>query len=107
MTGRVYISGAITGTVGYLERFSKAEEKMKALGYHVINPARIMAEFPTEAMSYEDYVDVSLCLLKMCDGIYMIPGWENSKGARLENTYAKSVDMVVIEEGDGGELAYS
>ena len=77
MIGRVYISGAITGTVGYLERFSIAEEKLKTLGYH-----------------------------KMCDGIYMIPGWEDSRGAKLEYTYARCVDMVVIEEGDGG-LVYS
>ena len=107
MTGRVYISGAITGVADYLEWFSLAEGEMKALGYHVINPARVMAELPADAMLYDDYIDVSLCLLRMCDAIYMIPGWEDSRGANLEYTYARCVDMVVIEEGDDGKLVYS
>ena len=43
----VYISGAISGTTDYMERFEKAENKLKDEGYTVINPAKINSFLPT------------------------------------------------------------
>jgi hypothetical protein len=33
-----------------------------------------------------------------CDTIYLLRGWQNSKGARLERSVARRLGMHVIEE---------
>ena len=51
---KIYISGAITGTDDYMERFAKAEKELTEQGYSVINPAKVNAQLP-EDTSYEEY----------------------------------------------------
>jgi hypothetical protein len=94
---KVYISGAITGTTDYMERFAKAEECLKAQGYTVINPAKVNAQLPDDT-TWEQYMDMSMIMLDMCDGIYMLNGWKESKGAVKEFDYAVSyLDLVMFE----------
>ena len=80
---RVYISGKITGTTDFIERFAKAEEKLKSKGYAVLNPAHANSYMP-EDTTWEEYMKVSMTLLQMADAIYMLNGWEDSKGAKQE-----------------------
>ena len=80
---RVYISGKITGTTDFIERFAKAEEKLKSEGYAVLNPAHANSYMP-EDTTWEEYMKVSMTLLQMADAIYMLNGWEDSKGAKQE-----------------------
>lgn len=94
---RIYISGAITGTDDFMERFQKAEEKLKEAGHMVYNPARANSYMP-DGTSYEEYMKVSFCLLDLADTIYMLEGWENSKGARRELEYAKEKGKAIIFE---------
>lgn len=93
---RIYISGGITNVPDYWERFMRAEEKLTALGYEVINPARVNAELPP--MEWEEYMSMSLLMLSMADGIYMTSGWKNSRGACMEYGYAVAKGMRVMEE---------
>ena len=94
---RVYISGPITGTTDYMERFAKAEEKLKARGFSVVNPAKVNAQLP-EDTTYEEYMKMSICMLKMCNAIYMLPKWERSNGAKLEHITAKQLRITVMME---------
>lgn len=84
---RVYISGKITGTTDFMQRFDAAEERLKAEGYAVLNPAKANSYMP-EDTTWEEYMKVSLTLLQMADAIYMLDGWEDSKGARQEYNMA-------------------
>lgn len=97
---RIYISGAITGTKDYLERFMKAERELEAKGYTIINPARVMDQLPE--MKYEEYMSISLMLLDMSDAIYMMKGWKDSKGANREYGYAiaKGKTMYFEQKGE-------
>lgn len=95
---RVYISGKITGTTDFMERFGSAEEKLKFMGYAVLNPAHANSYMP-EDTTWEEYMKVSLTLLQMADAIYMLNGWEDSKGARQEYEFAlSSLGLKVIFE---------
>lgn len=98
---RIYISGPISGTDDWLERFARAEadiEKMHAaIGeeVEVINPARI--DMP-KGTTWQQYIDISLQMLRGCDGIYMLANWRFSKGAKLERLYADGSGMVIFYE---------
>jgi len=94
---RIYLSGAITGTKDYMERFQAMEEKLTQDGYIVFNPAAVNSMMP-EGTTYEEYMRVSLTLLDMCDAIYMMDGWRDSKGANREYGYALAKDMTIVEE---------
>src|SRR5699024_12209691 len=58
----------ITGTTDFMDRFAKAEEKLKAEGYAVLNPAHANSYMP-EDTTWDEYMKVSLTLLQMADAI--------------------------------------
>lgn len=94
---KIYISGAITGTDDYMERFAKAEKELTEQGYSVVNPAKVNAQLP-EDTNYEEYMKMSFCMLTMCDSIYMLKGWEKSCGANREYWYAMGNCKTIICE---------
>ena len=96
-TEHIYISGPITGTSDYMERFGKAEKELTENGYSVINPAKVNAMLPEDA-TWEEYIKVSLTLLSICTGVYMMPGWRESRGAVLEFMQARRNEMQIYED---------
>lgn len=96
---KYYISGGITGIENYMETFKKAEEHLIAQGHSVINPAKVNANLPTDT-TYEQYMKMCYCMLDMCEGIYMLKDWENSRGANREMGYAIAKGLVITEQTD-------
>lgn len=94
---KIYISGAITGTDNYMERFANAEKELAEKGYSVINPAKVNAQLP-EDTSYEEYMKMCFCMIDMCDSICMLKGWDKSCGANRELGYALAKDMIIMYE---------
>lgn len=93
----IYISGKITGTDDYLQRFERAEKHLNTMNItDVINPAKVNSYLPE--LSYNQYIKMSLCMLEMCDTIYMLKDWENSVGAKLEWEFAKANNYKIMYE---------
>lgn len=89
---KVYIAGKVTNNPDYINQFAEAEEELKASGHTVLNPVK------NKGFSYKDCIDMGLCELMKCDGIYMLDGWIGSSGARLEYLYALVTGMVIVEQ---------
>lgn len=94
---KVYISGPITGTKDYMERFSKAQKYLESKGCSVINPALVNSNLPKDT-TYGEYMTMSLDMLVMCDAIYLLNGYEDSKGALIELNTAKRLGRKILYE---------
>ena len=92
---RVYISGPITGVPDYMDKFAEAEKELKEKSYTVVNPAKINYGMP-EDVTYEEYMYIDTSLIELCDAIYMIRGWEMSRGANREYGYALGKGKTII-----------
>lgn len=95
---RVYISGPITGTTDYMRRFEGTESIWKDLGVEVINPVKLNFILP-ETTTHREYMITCIAMLKICDTIFMLRGWESSKGARQELKYAQKHGYQILFEG--------
>lgn len=92
---RIYISGKITGTNDYIERFNKVEFKLLKEDYEIVNPAITLSNLPTST-THAEYMHVSYALLDICDGIYLMDGWRDSKGAIMEYEYALKKELLIL-----------
>ena len=62
-----YLSGPITGHPNYRQEFGDAADELRALGYHIINPAEICQVIPTDQLGYEAIMQIDLVLLEKAD----------------------------------------
>lgn len=92
---KVYIAGPITGVEGYERRFNEAAERIKRLGLEPVNP---IGPGLIDGADYKYYIDRGLKMLMESDVVLLLPGWTKSKGARLEEMYARICGLPVIEE---------
>lgn len=99
---RVYLSGPITGTKGYMKHFAAVEQIIRDKGHEVINPVKNGCVMP-RTTTHDEYMKVCLAQLSCCDGIVMLNGWKESSGAREEFCYAvdKRIPIFFEEENDG------
>lgn len=90
----VYISGPMEGVENYEENFRKAEEKLTKEGYEAVNPATV----DVSGMSREEILDMDLVLLRECNCIYLLKGWQQSCGANREYGFAVGNYMEILQE---------
>lgn len=97
---KIYISGPVTGTSDYVQKFQKMENFIKRSfsDLDVVNPVRIMSQMPDT--TYKQYLKLSLQLLDDCDLLVLLNGSEESKGCLVEVAYAKALGKEVLYEDD-------
>jgi hypothetical protein len=90
----VYISGKMSGMPEWnFPAFMAADARLREAGYYTVNPA----ELNPHDTPWVDCLRKDLRYLTDVDGIAMIPGWENSRGARLELAVAIGLGLFVID----------
>lgn len=94
---KVYISGAIAhyDMAERKEAFSDAEMRLQSMGFNPVNPFK--NGLPDEA-HWREHMRADIRLLLDCEFIYMLQGWELSKGAKLELDVASSCGIKVLFE---------
>ena len=89
---RLYIAGPMTGLPEFnYPAFFAAAEQLLAAGFDVLNPARKEGREGCE--SWLDFMRAALRDLADCDGIAMLPGWADSRGAEIEVRTAATLGL--------------
>ena len=94
---RIYISGPITGVANYKEIFSTAAAELREADYDVIDPAEVNSYMPISC-THDEYMSMCYPMIDMCDAIYMLPNWQQSKGACIEYGYAKAKGKEIMQK---------
>ncbi len=89
----IYISGPMTGYPEYnYPAFIAAEEKLRKLGYvNIINPAKI--DHPDT--DWNNCIRRAIVALMGADTVVLLPGWDRSKGAKIEYYLAANLGLSV------------
>ena len=105
---RIYISGPMTdrrtGKVSKdnIEAFYRAEVRLRDAGnVSIVNPARVWAcrfKWLYRIVGYRLTLWYDLQLLKRCDAIYLLNGWQDSVGAYEEFKLAFRRNLYVMTE---------
>jgi len=78
---KLYIAGPMRGMPDLnQEAFFSAEDRLNAMGFETVNPARINPPTAT----YEQALECDMAAIQDCGGIVLLPGWENSQGVQEE-----------------------
>lgn len=94
---KIYISGKISGTdiTETRKRFAAAAKATKRLGYEPVNP---LENGLSEHDSWEAHMLKDIADLLQCKAIYMLQGWQDSKGACIEHYIATKIGMHIMYE---------
>lgn len=99
---RVYISGPMEmyAGCGYnKDQFDLVAGLCSAAGAaEVVNPARLVGEVESGALTREQAMERDLRDLLGCDAVVMLDGWQMSDGAMLEWMVAKDTGKEVLTE---------
>jgi len=101
---RIYIAGPMTGLPAFNKpAFYEAEEHMRQDGWITSNPAsNVLHPGHLRGDSiWQYYMREAIKLLVPCSDIALLPGWMDSKGAKLEYLIAQNLGMTTWDYQDG------
>ena len=88
----LYICGPMSGLPEYnYPAFHAAAAELRALGWSVVNPAENPEPCPNP--TWDDWMRISLEQVRSASLLALLPGWERSKGARLEVETARELGI--------------
>ena len=116
---RTYIAGKMRGVPLYnFPAFAAAAADLRSQGIEVVSPAeldRAQAGFDPQKLPKDwdwSTLPEDFCLRRAaardiaailtCDAIHLLPGWQDSKGARAERAVAEWIGLGVFEYGASG-----
>ena len=99
----IYIAGALSGdSPAYISNCSKMikySEMVRRNGYSVFIPCLdVLQGIVMGDLEFDDYFNNSFEILSRCDAIYLVPGWENSKGTKREMELADLRNIPIFSE---------
>lgn len=110
---KVYIAGPMSGKPDWnFPAFFEAERQLLGMGYEVINPAHNDGPTVEEALksagstdspnhTWAYYMKRDLPHVLSVDALCLLPGWQDSRGAKLEVHVAKAIGLPIYILRDG------
>ena len=91
---KVFISGKMTGLVGYNHNeFKKAESYLQHYGHIVLNPALLPL-----GMDRHDYMVICYAMVEVADAVYVLRNSEDSIGSQEEVRHATAIGKRIYEQ---------
>lgn len=96
---KVYVAGKISGLERHhaIYMFERAKDMLKARGHEPFIPTVLPVY---DDVAYEDYLHICYAMIDVCDAIYMLSNWQQSKGARIELQYASDWKKKIMYEDE-------
>lgn len=95
MKKTIYIAGKVTGLLAKTVqvKFKKAQNELEEKGFDVVNPVELINN-PNEDWD----VAMNKCIeaLQLCDAIVLLPCWQDSKGACIEQKLAQDLEIPIF-----------
>lgn len=99
---KIYISGPMTGLPDLnFPAFHAEAARIRSMGHEVVNPA----ELNPDGGTWQECMRKDIAALCECDGIFMLPGWDNSRGALLEFEIASKLGIEPFNHANDVEPA--
>ena len=101
---KIYIAGKISGLdrEAMILKFEAAAAKLKAQGHSVFIPCVLPAY---DDVPHEDYLHICYAMIDICEAVFMLSDWQQSKGARMELQYAADHRKEILYEDPGTKEA--
>lgn len=112
---RLYVAGPMTGIPAFnIPAFDRAAAELRAIGFDVVSPVELddprtraislaspdgaIATLESHGKTWGDFLarDVKLLADDGIQGVAVLPGWERSRGARLETFVASRMVFLPI-----------
>lgn len=91
---KIYIAGPMTGLPEFNKpAFFNREGSLKQDNWIVLNPAIL-----PDGLQHHEYMGICLPMVRVADAVFMLKGWQSSKGANMEHDYAKDIGLEIIYE---------
>lgn len=103
---KIYIAGPMTGLARWNRpAFEEAARTLRAQGWEVVSPVEVGDAFGSQNTIVttpgllDAVIDEELAQLAKCDAIYLLRGWQDSRGTRTELYLAleKGLDIIIEE----------
>lgn len=106
---KVYIAGPIANTTDFVARFTAARVEVAQLGCIPVCPIELNGVDENsrreDAANRLAYLRKDIHALIECDGIYLLKGWWDSRGARLEKLIADGLGLLVLYQDKVDRMA--
>lgn len=94
---RIYIAGKVSGEklIDLHNKFHHWQIALESMGFEVANPMCLVKDFRTP---WDAAMRTCVAELVTCYAVFMLPCWQNSRGAKIEKQIAESLNIPVFTE---------
>lgn len=91
---KIYIAGPMTGLPELnFPLFNLTAQRLRYEGHFVVSPSEINIPHPGDWVSA---MRADIKELVSCEAIYLLNGWNQSRGASLEHYIASNLGMIIL-----------